>query len=452
MHTTRIVLTTALVPFAASAAVGSFLIADTDAGDATAPPAVTAPPTAETAPPTRPAPVPHDAPAAWDAPTAPDLVPVAGAAPTIAVAEPEATPPAPESSFVEAPVGEPHPTLGAAACVDADPEEAMTHVFDGSLPLVGADYQRAFPLPNGRVLWLFQDAFVDTPTGRRLVHNVAMLQSGACFQLLHGGDAAAPAPYLFSDVTEPHQRWFWPLGGDIGANGLLHVFVAEMREHSGHYLGHVEPVATWLVSIDPETLEVVEQWAAPDPSADLYGWSVVSHREHTYLYSHCYRQFGWDPFPSSESTVGTHDWDCTADVTVARVPRGRLDVTPEYWNGAQWTNDAGAAVAVIPTEGRAVNPTQVAVVDDRFIAVTKVDDWWGSDIRLDDAPTPFGPWTTYGTMTVEARCAECNTYFASIVPFGASDETFTIAVSNNHWNGDVIEHYRPSVVEVAIPS
>ncbi len=118
----------------------------------------------------------------------------------------------------------------------------------------------------------------------------------------------------------------------------------------------------------------------------------------------------------------------------------------------QWTNDAEAAVAVIPTEGRAVNPTQVAVLDDRFIAVTKVDDWWGSDIHLDVAPTPVGPWTTYDTVTVEARCAECNTYFASIVPFGASDETFTIAVSNNHWRGDVIAHYRPSVLEVAIPS
>ena len=58
MHTNRIVLTTALVPFAASAAAGSFLITHTDADDATPPPAVTAPPTAKTAPPTRPAPVP----------------------------------------------------------------------------------------------------------------------------------------------------------------------------------------------------------------------------------------------------------------------------------------------------------------------------------------------------------------------------------------------------------
>jgi hypothetical protein len=38
------------------------------------------------------------------------------------------------------------------------------------------------------------------------------------------------------------------------------------------------------------------------------------------------------------------------------------------------------------------------------------------------------------------------------VPFGATDERFTIAISNNNWNVDVVEHYRPSVLEVALPS
>ena len=360
--------------------------------------------------------------------------------------------PPPETDFGTPPAGDPHPDLGPHTCVDADAVDALAAVFDGELPLVGADYQRAFPLPDGRLLWLFQDAFVDSPHGRHLVHNVGLLQSGTCFQLLHAGSGSSPAPFLFGDLTATHERWFWPLGGDIGADGHLHVFVAEMREHSGRYLGHVEPVATWLVTIDPVTLDVVDRQPAPNPGADLYGWSVVSHHEHTYLYAHCYRQFGWDPFPGSESTAGTHDWDCTADVTVARVPRGQFDVEPEYWNGARWTNDAEDAVAVVPTDGRAVNPTQFAVLDDRFVAVTKVDDWWGTDIHLDVAPTPFGPWTTYDIVAIEARCAACNTYFASIVPFGATGQTFTIAVSNNHWNGDVIEHYRPSLLEVAIPS
>ena len=52
------------------------------------------------------------------------------------------------------------------------------------------------------------------------------------------------------------------------------------------------------------------------------------------------------------------------------------------------------AAAVIPSEGRAVNPTQVAVLD----AVHRRhqgDDWWGNTIYLDVAATPEGPWATY---------------------------------------------------------
>ena len=450
MPTNRLA-TAALLSMAASTAAGPFLLAAQGSSIRELGRPVAAAPTM--AEPTAPA-SPETVPTKVATEVSATSVSSPGQAPARSDIGEPAEPPSPpaERSFVETPVGEPRPDLGPHVCIDADPTSAFTEVLGSELPLAGADYQRAFALPDGRILWLFQDAFVDTPTGRRLVHNVALLQSGSCFQLLHGGDAVAPAPYLFADVTEQHRRWFWPLGGDIGADGLLYVFVAEMHEHSGRYLGHVEPVATWLVSIDPGTLEVVERTLAADSGADLYGWSVVAHREHTYLYAHCYRQFGWDPFPFAESTVGTHDWDCTADVTVARVPRGRFDIEPEYWNGAQWTNDAGAAVAVIPTEGRSVNPTQVAVLDDRFVAVTKVDDWWGGEVHFDVAPTPVGPWTTHDIVTVEARCADCNTYFASIVPFGATDETFTIAISNNHWNGDVIAHYRPSVLEVAIPS
>src|SRR4051794_16249576 len=52
----------------------------------------------------------------------------------------------------------------------------------------GADYQRAYRLADGRVLWMFQDALVNTPSaGQRIVHNMGMIQSGRCFRLLGRG-------------------------------------------------------------------------------------------------------------------------------------------------------------------------------------------------------------------------------------------------------------------------
>jgi hypothetical protein len=365
-----------------------------------------------------------------------------------------------DTSFVEAPCGTAAEALPEPVCpptsltpTSTDAVDLLDQFFDLGRPMVGADYQRAYPLPDGRVLWLFQDAFLPTPTGTTLVHNAGLLQSGDGFQLLRSGSAESPRSFLFADVTVPWRHWYWPLGGDLGLDGELHVFVAEMVEHGSSYLTSVEPMATWLVTIDSDDLTVVDQRLAPDPSASLYGWSVVSAGDHTYLYAHCYRQFGWDPIWFAPETLG-HDLDCCGDVTLARVPRGDFDATPEYWDGDGWSDDPEHAVAVIPVDGRDVNPTQVAVVDGRFVAVTKVGDWWGREIVLDAAPAPEGPWTTYDRVRIEPECDRCNTYFASVVPFGADGSSFVVGLSCNVWGPvelDHYAHYRPMFVRVPLP-
>ena len=65
---------------------------------------------------------------------------------------------------------------------------------------------------------------------------------------------------------------------------------------------------------------------APDPSPSLYGWSIASDRHGTYLFAQCHRQFGF-------GFLG-HD-PCTAQVRVARLPRGDLDAIPRYWDGGR---------------------------------------------------------------------------------------------------------------------
>lgn len=358
----------------------------------------------------------------------------------------------PDSGATPWPERPPSDRLGAAVCVETSGAKAITDLFAGDRLVLGADYQRAHPLPDGRVLWLFQDAFVPTADGPRLVHNVGLVQSGRCFQLLRSGSTGRPTDYLFPTRTEPFRRWFWPLGGEVGADGDLHVFVAEMQEHGPGYLDHTEPVGTWIVTIDPVTLAVVDERPAPDRSASLYGWSVVSWGAHSYLYAHCYRQFGWDPFPFADPGFLAHDWDCAADVTVARVPRGRFDATPRYWDGAGWVDDPGLAVAVFPRWDRPVNPVQVAVIGGRLVAATKVGDWWGDTVHLDTAVRPEGPWATYDTVAVPPRCDVCNTYFASILPYEHDGTTFTVAISNNTWRGTELAHYEPSVFAVPMPA
>ena len=50
-------------------------------------------------------------------------------------------------------------------------------------------------------------------------------------------------------------------------------------------------------AIDLTTMQVVDRRPAANSSAALYGFSVESDDDYTYLYAHCHRQFGWDAVP-----------------------------------------------------------------------------------------------------------------------------------------------------------
>jgi hypothetical protein len=383
---------------------------------------------------------------AADAATGDDAADIANASATdVATTDTGAT------CFAELADVEPLDDLPPAVCIESTEPDALTALLAGDDLVLGADYQRAYPLVDGRVLWLFQDAFVATSHGSELIHNIGVLQSGACFQLLRNGTGEDPTPYLLPELTDRYHHWFWALGGAVTEDGDLDVFVAEMRELGEHYLSHTVPVATWLVTIDGIDLGVLGARPAPDASAALYGWSVVPGDGWTYLYAHCYRQFGYDAMPFTDPPVYVHDFGCSADVTVARVPRGRHDTVPQYWDGDGWVDRAADAVPVIPREGRAINPTQVAVLDGRFIAVTKVDDWLGDTILLDTAPAAEGPWRTYAAVQVAPGCAVCNTYFASIVPYGIDDVSIMVGLSCNTWHGDDLGLYAPRFLRVPTP-
>ncbi|MEM8747690.1 MAG: hypothetical protein AAGF91_13390, partial [Actinomycetota bacterium] len=60
--------------------------------------------------------------------------------------------------------------------------DLLNGAFDAGLDRFdGGDYQRAFELDDGQVLWVFQDVYVATDAGRELVHSAAVLQDGTCF-------------------------------------------------------------------------------------------------------------------------------------------------------------------------------------------------------------------------------------------------------------------------------
>lgn len=335
-------------------------------------------------------------------------------------------------------------------CADGRSAADLHRYFSaGPAGLHGVDYQRALTLPDGRVLWTFQDAFVRTGAGPVHVHNVALVQTGSCFELRTGPDVT---DWLAGPDAVAFGRWYWPLDAEVGADGNVHVFVADMIEEGPEYLSVTTPVAARRIVLRLPDLAVIANVPAADPSTMLHGWSIVSDADWTYLYGQCHRQFGHGGIPWV--SLG-HDASCSARVTVGRVPRGRLWEVPSYWDGRDWQRDRSRAVGVIPTfvgdRARSINPTQVWFDGDGFVAVTKDADWWGDTIHLDRAPRAQGPWTTYHSFVAPVRNDLCNTYFASFVPWREPDGSLIVGLSNNRWDEPCSVDYRPSFFTVPPP-
>jgi hypothetical protein len=175
----------------------------------------------------------------------------------------------------------------------------------------------------------------------------------------------------------------------------------------------------------------------------LYGWSVASDARFTYLYGHCYRQFGF-------SFVG-HD-PCTARLTVARTSHD-LSRPLEYWDGRRWTPDPAAAANVAPTRAadgtpRTVNPSQVARVGTRWVSVTKDADWWGDRIYVDVATAATGPFRTVTVLDASVADPEENNYFADVV--ATTDTELVVGLSHNRWDGGRSDVYRPTFLGVPL--
>jgi hypothetical protein len=103
-----------------------------------------------------------------------------------------------------------HSDASATACATGTSARALNARFTAGIgPLLGADYQRTFPLPGGRRLWVFRDAFVRTSSGAiSLLHSIGLVQEGPCFTVLMSGTAGDPQPWIDADRTTPLSHWF----------------------------------------------------------------------------------------------------------------------------------------------------------------------------------------------------------------------------------------------------
>ena len=354
----------------------------------------------------------------------------------------------------------------ASECVDAiDTAHLNSFIASEVADLVGFDTARVIALPDGRYVWTVQDAFISATPGARtsslrpptgFAHNALIVQQGNCFTTLHGtvtpGEqcAVSDASYVAADQTAPCSHWFWPMSGGLDQLGRLAVFYVEMVNELGTGAAPpAHPVAVWIARFDAATLDLISFAPAPASAGSVvYGSAVESDASFSYLFGWSYDQFNL-PDPTSPPP---------SKVFVARVPRGRFDLQPTYWNGASWVASRTAAAPISTSPGGEANPMQPRLIDGVWVSVVKSGDWDGTTLRVDTAPAPQGPWTTLRTVTVPTRTADgrTNTYGAHLLPWRSATGNLVVAISNNAWLMEPVAFdnptlYQPRLFEVAAP-
>lgn len=314
---------------------------------------------------------------------------------------------------------------------------------------VGGDIPRVFPLPDGREVWWLSDSFLP-PTGRppvdqfMFVRNVVFLRDlDGELTIRTGTRGGEPWDFLAHPDEDHFRRFFWPLGGMVVGDRLM-VFVAEMQCERPQWGICFRPVRTWLATYTWADMQLVDLQPAPnDGVRPVYGFSVVSDDEWTYLY-------GTGAEYDTPHVPGGSD-----QTTVARVPRGRLDTTPTYWDGTGWNADPSTA-AVLVQRGYSDFRLSVVPANGGYLGVAKEDEFVGRRIIVMSAPAPQGPWTDLADipMPLSTEQPDRVTYDAAPYPFPVDGKLAIVYSTNSTIESVVFEDpsvYRPAMLFTDLP-
>ena len=99
---------------------------------------------------------------------------------------------------------------------------------------------------------------------------------------------------------------------------------------------------------------------------------------------------------------------------------------------------------ILPPNDRLVSASQYYRYHGKWVAITKVGDWFGDRIEIDVASNPQGPYHTVRTIPTPNKCTTCNTYFPSLMPFPGSDGSMIVGISNNVFGPIDLSRYDPT--------
>ena len=238
----------------------------------------------------------------------------------------------------------------------------------------GGDGAISYHLPDGRVMWLWGDSFLDTVYADRhrpvigFIHNQLTTTdiNGGNFKTYYGGTKKNPKPYFEATGS----LFYWPCFAFMSKNNTnVYVFLDKVQAHGGgafdfSIVGVDVAVLNYpslsIQKIVPFTTDTTVNWA---------GDAFESNDGYVYLYG-------------SESTK------YNKFVHVARISKAN-PLRVAYWNGSAWTTNAASSARVLGgvSEGYSFFQYQGKQY------LLSQENLLGPGIYIWDAASPVGPFT-----------------------------------------------------------
>jgi hypothetical protein len=313
---------------------------------------------------------------------------------------------------------------------------------------VGADVQ----LQDGRRLWVFGDTLRSADfDGQRFVRNSMLVFGDTCADVVLPADHGALVPDREDGVG------YWPMsiakveraGYDLVGLGLQRVRAADAPDGPAAFQNLGSAIALFVVPTGrtPQLLDVHDLGAdSADRSRPEWGAATAVSGGWIYVYGTAH--------PDEDLVFGF-------SLRVARVrPDDLLDTSKwRYWDGRRWQSRAAQATELIPARGGVSQTLSVFERDGRWFAVSKRDEFLGTDLVIWSAPGPTGPFTA-GAPVAQIPSNEA-TGTLRYMPLAHPDllprrNSVIVSYSQNRTDvSDIVKDpflYRPRFLRVPLPT
>ncbi|RYJ05575.1 MAG: DUF4185 domain-containing protein [Actinomycetales bacterium] len=340
------------------------------------------------------------------------------------------------------------------AATTVDQLNLFVGALRGSGEFEGADVGADTTLQDGRRLWVFGDTLRSRDyDGQRFVRNSMLLFDPACVRVVTPADRGALVPDRKDGVG------YWPMsvasiprdGYDLVGVGLQRVKGSDAPDGPQAFDNLGPSFALFIVRRGgtPQLVDVEDFGRdSSDPSRPTWGAAAAVHDGWVYLYGTA------RPRDAAKKLVFGFS------LRVARVRPDDITDTSrwQYWNGTRWQGSASDAVQLIDAEGGVSQTLSVFEQDGRWFAVSKRDEFLGSDLVIWSAPSPTGPFTASAPLA--SIPSDAGTGALRYMPLAHPDllpEPGTVVVSYSQNNTDLAKVaddpflYRPRFLRVRLP-